>query len=301
MNAVRHTTRVLGAAAAATILVASWGPSRTDADVSAAVPASAAIASPALASAAAVRVPISPPRFVATAGADTPVLATPSNWRTPSSATTRVVLVGDSLALESSQLVAFFTAPKVFVSKFWGGTAPCDWVDVDLEVDPTTVVVISFTGNSLTACMSNGAGGFLEHEALAARYRADVETLVDRARQAGARVVLVGQAQHAASYNDQYKVDAINGMFQEFAASWAHVSFVDAGAAVETPNGEYADRLPCTQFDDDCAADGTTMVRGDGLHFCPIAGVFPCPVHSSGALRFSLAISNAANNPADFD
>jgi hypothetical protein len=316
MNAVRKAARVTGAAiAAATVLVGSWGITRSNAGhsdaplvPSAAIASRAAIASvPALsapiASAQAIRVPIAPPRFAsaAAAAAESPALSTPSDWREPSGEMTRVVLVGDSLALEASQLVAYLTAPKEFGAMYFGGTAPCDWVDADLHADPTTVVVISFTGNSMTPCMSDGAGGFLVHGALAARYRADIETLINRSRQAGARVVLVGQPQHAPEYNDQDRVDAINGMFRQFAASWAGVSFVDAGAAVETPSGEYTDRLPCTWFDDDCASDGTTIVRGDGLHFCPIVGIPPCAVHSSGALRFSLAISGAANNPVAFD
>jgi hypothetical protein len=79
------------------------------------------------------------------------------------------------------------------------------------------------------------------------------------------------------------------------------VSFVDAGRAVETPDGQFTDRLPCTPYDTDCAADGTTVVRGDGVHFCPIVGENPCSVWSSGAFRFALAIASGANNPRVFD
>ena len=314
MNAVSKAARVTGVAiAAATVLVGSWGTARSNAgDSDAPLVPSAAITSRAdiasvpavrapIASALAVRVPTAPPRFVSATAVESPPLPTPSNWREPSGEMTRVVLVGDSLALEASHLVAYLTAPKEFGAMYFGGTAPCDWVDADVQADPTTVVVISFTGNSMTPCMSDGAGGFLGHGALAARYRADVETLISRSRQGGARVVLVGQPQHAPEYNDQDRVDAINDMFREFAASWADVSFVDAGAAVETPSGDYTDRLPCTWFDYDCATDGTTIVRGDGLHFCPVVGIPPCSVHSSGALRYSLAISGAANNPEAFD
>ncbi|MBP7889566.1 MAG: hypothetical protein KA029_10925, partial [Ilumatobacteraceae bacterium] len=129
----------------------------------------------------------------------------------------------------------------------------------------------------------------------------DLEVLITRARRAGARVVLVGQPQRAPSFDHEDRVAAINGMLQEFATRWAFVSYVDAGAAVEAPDGQFADRLPCTQFDIDCAADGQTVVRGDGVHFCPVVNVTPCPVYSSGALRFALAISSAANDPAAFD
>jgi hypothetical protein len=68
-----------------------------------------------------------------------------------------------------------------------------------------------------------------------------------------------------------------------------------------TPQGRYTDRLACTELDTDCAPDGTTVVRGDGVHFCPIAEVAPCPVWSSGAVRFGLGIAAAANDPQSFE
>jgi len=78
-------------------------------------------------------------------------------------------------------------------------------------------------------------------------------------------------------------------------------SGVDAGAAVESADGSYTDRLPCTALDMDCAADGTTVVRGDGVHFCPVVGVSPCPVWSSGAARFGMTIAAAAADPQRLD
>jgi flagellar hook-associated protein 3 FlgL len=73
----------------------------------------------------------------------------------------KIVLLGDSLAHEVNGVVRFLSAPKPVIPKFWGGTAPCDWLGVDLQANRSTVVVVSFTGNSLTPCMSDGAGGYL--------------------------------------------------------------------------------------------------------------------------------------------
>lgn len=309
-----HLSRIAGLVVISSVLVAaSWDTTDTSAEVAptaAAAPADAdagapiAVANVTGGAPVAQRAPVAQGTPVA---ADAPVAAgsfdgpTGATWPQPDAVTTRLVLVGDSLSHEASGLVAFLTAPKQFVPKFWGGTAPCDWVDNDLQATRSTVVVISFTGNSLTPCMADGAGGFLEHEAFAEEYRGDLEVLITRARRAGARVVLVGQPQRAPSFDHEDRVAAINGMLQEFATRWAFVSYVDAGAAVEAPDGQFADRLPCTQFDIDCAADGQTVVRGDGVHFCPVVNVTPCPVYSSGALRFALAISSAANDPAAFD
>lgn len=230
----------------------------------------------------------------------TPIASQPS-WPMPHTSNSTIVLVGDSLAEETSGVIAMLTAPKAFIPRYWGGTAPCDWLDDDLLADRSSVVVITFTGNSLTPCMSDGAGGHLEHEAFAARYRADLTELVDHARSTGARVVLVGQPYRSPSFDHADRVDAINEVIQELAQASPFVSYVDAGAAVETVDGSFSERLPCAFFDLDCAADGTTVVRGDGVHFCPVVNVHPCPVYSSGAFRFGASIATAANNPTDFE
>lgn len=224
-----------------------------------------------------------------------------SGWQRPLARINRLVLVGDSLAQEVTPFLQFLTPGKAFVPKFWGGTAPCDWVNTNLEATRSSVVVVSFTGNSLTPCMADGAGGYLDDQPLVDKYRYDIGTIIDRARQAGARVVLVGQPRRAASFDDDAEVDGLNAMYRAFAGAYPFVSYVDAGATVETPDGQYADRLPCTGFDTDCAADGTTVVRGDGVHFCPNVGRNPCDVWASGAFRFGLAIAGAANKPQSYE
>ncbi len=222
-------------------------------------------------------------------------------WGKPAARQNRVVLVGDSLAQEVTPFLQFLTPGKTFVPKFWGGTAPCDWSEVNLEASRTSVVVITFTGNSLTDCMSDGNGSHLVDGALVEQYRYDIGVLIDRSRRAGARVVLIGQPLRDSSFEADVEVEGINEVYREFAAAYPFVSYVDAGRAVETPDGRFAERLPCTAYDVDCAEDGQTVVRGDGVHFCPIEGENPCTVWSSGAFRFALAIASAANNPRMFD
>lgn len=222
-------------------------------------------------------------------------------WLAPAATIDQVVLVGDSLAQETAHMIEYLTPGATVSPRFWGGTAPCDWVGADLGAGPSSVVVITFTGNSLTPCMADGAGGHLADAALVDRYRIDLGVLVDRARRSGARVVLVGQPARAPSFDADVEVAGINEILRQHAAEHPYVSFVDAGAAVETPDGRYTERLPCTPTDSDCAPDGTTVVRGDGVHFCPAAGQSPCPVWSSGAFRFGAAIAAAANDPAAFD
>ena len=71
---------------------------------------------------------------VLTVGAtvNTSVGAGSGAWVRPAARTNRVVLVGDSLAQEATPYLRFLAGSKQFVPKFWGGTAPCDWLSVDL-------------------------------------------------------------------------------------------------------------------------------------------------------------------------
>lgn len=214
----------------------------------------------------------------------------------------RIVVVGDSLADESAPVIDFITPDQPVIRKHMGGTAPCDWTSADLEATPTSVVVITFTGNNMTPCMLDESGQGLTGQRLVDKYRADVALLVEHARAAGAWVVLVGQAEHSPRLESQ--VGGLNAAYRDLADRLPMVAFVDAGAAVEAPDGSYTDRLPCTELDVANGADctgGTTAVRGDGLHFCPVVGARPCPVWSSGAVRYAMAIVTAVENPQQFD
>lgn len=249
------------------------------------------------------RATVSVAAFVALVAGALPatVLASPSAGPIrPQAKPGRVVLLGDSLAHEVSGVVQFLTAPRPVTPKFWGGTAPCDWLDVDLEADRSTVVVVSFTGNSLTPCMADGNGGYLRGAALVARYRADLTVLVDRIRAAGAWALVVGQPLRDPSFGADAEVDGINAVYRELARR-PYVSFVDAGGFVER-DGAYTDRLPCAPIEPVCGPDGQNIVRGDGVHFCPTPGPpGACDEWSSGALRFGLVITVAALRPAAFE
>ncbi len=227
----------------------------------------------------------------------------PVDWARaePAAVIDRLVLVGDSLAEAAAPVIEYLTPGKQFVKRFLGGTAPCDWIHHDLEATPTTVVVITFTGNNLTPCMLDDAGARLVDQPLVEQYRIDIGVLIEHATAAGAWVVLVGQPVRHPRFDADLEVEGINAVYRGYAAGRAHVSYVDAGQFVETADGRYTDRLPCNEFDTDCAPDGTTVVRGDGVHFCPVVDVVPCPVWSSGAVRFGLAIASAAAEPARFD
>jgi hypothetical protein len=166
----------------------------------------------------------------------------------------------------------------------------------------TSIVVITFTGNSQTPCMSDDAGGFLDGQGLVEKYREDVESLVDRARDRGARVLLVGQPIRRDDVGGNDEVEAINAVYRDIAGA-EFVSFVDAGAAVENPDGTYAQVLPCLSGEPECDPSGANVVRNDdGLHLCPGGShTGTCPSYASGAWRFAMRIVEAVNDPAAFE
>jgi hypothetical protein len=206
-----------------------------------------------------------------------------------------VVLLGDSLAEEAAPYLQEELGDTKVLDRFLGGTAPCDWLDTDLRARRDRVVVISFSGNSATPCMAD-EGGQLHGQALVDRYRADLTAMVDKVRASGARVVLVGQPARgfvAAEGAGQQEVDGINAISTELAES-DHVSMVDAGAAVEAPEGAFTRTLPCLPDEAECGPGEVNVVRSDdGVHFCPGTAQHPCPIYSSGAHRFAHAIAEA--------
>lgn len=205
-----------------------------------------------------------------------------------------VVLVGDSLAVEAAQFLPTLVEPSTLVSQVFGGTAPCDWLDTDLQLNADSVLVISFIGNAGSPCMADGVGGFLQGQAILDKYRTDVSVLIETARSAGARVLLVGQPARVDSAASNEVVDGLNALYTEL-ASVEGIAFVDAGAQVENPDGTYAVVLACLQNEPLCDASGSNAVRSDdGLHLCPGASAPPpCQHYSSGAYRFAKAIADA--------
>lgn len=205
-----------------------------------------------------------------------------------------VVLVGDSLAVEAAQFLPTLVEPSPFASYVFGGTAPCDWLTTDLQLTADSVLVISFIGNSGTACMADGAGGFLQGQAILDKYRTDVSALIELARSAGARVLLVGQPPRIDSAQSNEVVGGLNAIYTELVTGEG-IAFVDAGAVIENPDGTYAALLPCLPNEPLCDASGSNAVRSDdGLHLCPgPAAPPPCQVYSSGAFRFAEAIADA--------
>ncbi|MCU1394284.1 MAG: putative signal peptide-containing protein [Ilumatobacteraceae bacterium] len=220
-------------------------------------------------------------------------LAGCSSSTTPPAAAA-VVLVGDSLGVQLAQYLQPLIGQRAFVPEVFGGSAPCDWLNKDLQIPPSAVVVLTFDGNSSSPCMGDGGNGHLAGQAIVDKYRTDVLTLISEARTAGAVVLLVGQPVHAPTVPGNDVVAGLNTMYQSLVHA-PDVRFVDAGSSVENADGSFAQSLPCLPGEAQCDPSGFNVVRNDdGLHFCPGSPPpGPCAVYASGAWRFANAIAAA--------
>jgi hypothetical protein len=213
-----------------------------------------------------------------------------------------VTLFADSLGFEAAQVVADQLGASVrFDSSSLPGVAMCDLIEA-LERAPEKapdVAVVQFSGNNLTPCMHGADGQPLEDSALVDKYAADVETVIGILRTRGSRVVLAAAPRTAFSI----KAEQVNTIFAWTAIRWqGHgepVSYVDTAAPLLGADRSFTARLPCLpneSANQGCSPDGTITVRsGDGTHFCPLdtGGKTGCPVWSSGANRFGVALADA--------
>lgn len=245
----------------------------------------------------------------------TPSASPPSSTRSTSTSTTtstvprptQVAVFGDSLAWETQPYYdALIHADREIPHTYdtFGGTAICDWFqrmrDVEAQYHPQAVE-LEFSGNNLTPCMK---GYELYTSDYYKKYRADTLTAIDIFKPGGAHVYLIG----APITKKQLTVPNWNTLNQQYAAIAAadpnHVTYVNAGSAVEGPGGTFTVTLPCLAGQP-CTGPTiggvpSNVVRStDGTHFCPakegdVHGVVErCTVYSSGAYRFASAMVNA--------
>jgi hypothetical protein len=217
----------------------------------------------------------------------------------------RVLLVGDSIAEESSGPFTFALSGSVqatVTTEVLGGTALCDWLPglpaELLRVRPE-VVVLEFVGNAFTPCTRDSTTGEpLSGVPLAIKYGAD-------AARAAAMFRDDGVAIYWANAPRPRSADSTSALIADAAAAGSAAVTpthrIDAGDSVLI-SGEYTDYLPCLPFEPctgvDAAGQPAARVRApDGLHFCPVATatvdglIASCPVWSSGAWRYGLALA----------
>jgi hypothetical protein len=195
----------------------------------------------------------------------------------------RVILYGDSLAFEARDAFALSLesgGDVEVVDRTLGGTAICDRLDrmrEDLRDLQPSAVALEFAGNNITPCM-RGPAGPLTGDGLTQKYRDDARTATELFAGAGVRVYWMGAPASAAPE----------------AGDFARVR---RGYQAESDRLTFTATLPCLPSEGagDGCVDGRIPVRAlDGLHLCPMRtslGDNRCPVYSSGAARFGLAMA----------
>ena len=211
-----------------------------------------------------------------------------------------VDLFGDSLGYQAEPYLDMFfaeTGNYTVSNNTYGGTATCDWLSkmaTAAAEDPQSAVLV-FSGNAFTPCMDGVALRSPQYYDL---YTTDTEKAIGIFSAVGAHVFLVGTPIDQSSVAGWDRLDDIYRQLAQ--ANPLAVTYVDAGAAVESPSGGFTWDLPCMNIEPSCGANGTNVVRSpDGIHFCPdgtpsTRGVTgPCDEYSPGAFRFALAIVSA--------
>jgi hypothetical protein len=223
---------------------------------------------------------------------------------TTHAASTQIALFGDSLAWEAQPYYDELARAAGDVAHTYdshGGTAICDWLTQMREVQAKyhpTAVQLEFSGNNLTPCMK---GYELYSPEYYEKYRADTLSAIEIFTAGGAHVFLIG-APITRAQRSVPDWQRLNMQYEEIAAADpAHVTYVDAGVAIELRGHRYTDTLPCLEHEA-CTGpvvDGvrSNVVRStDGVHFCPaeegnVSGVIGgCSVYSSGAYRYAKAM-----------
>ncbi len=216
-----------------------------------------------------------------------------------------VDLFGDSLGYQAEPYLDMFFAEThdyTLSDYTYGGTATCDWLSkmsAAAAKRPQAAVLV-FSGNAFTPCMD---GVTLRSLSYYDRYTTDTEQAIRTFSAVGAHVFLVGTPIDESSVAGWQHLDHIYRRLAQ--TNPVTVTYVEAGASVETATGGFTWTLPCLSIEPSCGPDGTNVVRSpDGIHFCPdgtpaTRGVTrPCGEYSPGAFRFALVMVNAVTRYA---
>lgn len=209
----------------------------------------------------------------------------------------RVVIFGDSLTIEAKGSGDFASILQGYRVDWTGTmymTSPCNGIALAKKVTYVPdVVVINYAGNSGSFkdnCMAGEKG-----QALADRYRKDVQTLIDRYRNGKTKVVIVGAPARKPTLTQS---NLVFTTLQTLATAPANqVAFYDGGRLL-TPNRNVPTRaatcLSPRETGDRCGTSADpkkNYIRDAQLeHLCPTGGTISgtCGTYSSGAIRLTL-------------
>ncbi|HWJ98621.1 MAG TPA: hypothetical protein VNQ33_10710 [Acidimicrobiales bacterium] len=213
----------------------------------------------------------------------------------------RVLIFGDSITIESKGSGDFASILAGYRVD-WTGTmymsAPCNGIALAKQVTYVPdVVIINYAGNSGSFKDNCMAGE--KDQALATRYRKDVQALVSKYRNGKTKIVIVGAPARKPTLAQS---NLVFTTLQSLAADPANqVGFFDGGRLI-TPNRSAPARaaacLSPRETNGRCgtAGAGKNTIRDAQLeHLCPTGGTIggTCGTYSSGAVRLTLNFRDA--------
>jgi hypothetical protein len=210
----------------------------------------------------------------------------------------RVAFFGDSLGSETDPHLAWLLAERGVDYRFGGhpGTATCDYLDEmrrraqDYHPD---VVVLLFTGNALTPCITARSGGdrgivgpdgpAFMLSAFESAYLEDTVAAIETFDNT-VDVVLVGlpptrTERSAAAY-------LVDNLYRLIAESYPNVYYLSPERLL-TANGDYVDELPCMAVEPCTPGEPVPVRADDGGHLCA-----PAPTFCFGGLRMGVMIAD---------
>src|SRR6478672_9031541 len=221
-------------------------------------------------------------------------------------AATTISFFGDSLAHQARAAYAAQLARRSRATSTIGAfplTALCDFlpaITADLIQRRPGVLVLEFSGNSLTACMRDRSGALptIGSTRWLSHYLDDLRGVLAVAGTTGTTVLWatappVSRSQFSSDYPRR-----IAAAIRKLAATNDRLHVVDTGAALTADGRAFSHTLPCRPDEAAYCENGRLVVRSDdGLHF-DCQG-FPDPLgacvgYSAGARRFGEAIADAA-------
>lgn len=195
-----------------------------------------------------------------------------------------VRVVGDSFPEQSrDQLVTLArryghdhdVAVDIDVSAF-GGTSICSWWDRfdDYRADAPDILVMSFAGNDIHECITDGTDGLRDPDEVAADYREDLETVIEQFQPLGTEIYVVTPPPIKVELFEEHAA-AMRQMYHDAQEEHPGLGVIDSASYLDPDDQGFQKTLPCEPWDTEptCDAEGRVQVRDDDdIHLTPAGG-----------------------------
>ncbi len=231
---------------------------------------------------------------------------------------------GDSLSAQASPYLRHYLqldGRYLVVDRTLGGTAPCDWlpkVRRDIDRYAAAAVLFQFSGNALGGCMSESRDALLpsdpsiasDPEPYYAQYERDTRRFARIARERRVPMFIAASPPAFDFHDASAGWGRLDTIYRSIAGSERAIYMPEPRLAVANPDGTRVESLPCLAIEPcfgDPVAGHNSLFAPDRGHFgcavpipAPVAGVTSkCPAHSSGALRYGLAMVTVVRERLD--